>query len=172
MRMEDDLLQCISSARNRRKEVYEVRSRPSEIELRSAAEALGLSLPESYVQFCTALGIGDFNDELHLLPPGELYAFDMPGLEFNGYIAIASDDLGNYLAFNPAQPLEAGERSVYYHCHDPFGFGEASRSFGEFVSLLVSRKFDYHGIVDDLPSFKEAELPEALGKSRPWWKLW
>lgn len=172
MGIDDDLIQHVRSARNKRKEVYVVRSTPSEIELRSAAEALGLSLPESYVRFCTGLGIGDFNDELRLLAPRELYAFDMPGLEFNGYIAIATDDLGNYLAFNPAEAIGAGDRTLYYHCHDPFGFGEASRSFGEFMSLLVSSNFDYHGIVDELPSFREVELPESLGHSRPWWKLW
>ncbi|GHT89735.1 hypothetical protein FACS1894101_0860 [Betaproteobacteria bacterium] len=158
MRFEDDLLERVRSARNKRAPVYVVRSTPTETVLREAAAVLSLDLPESYLQFCTGLGIGDFNEELRLLD--HLYALDMPGLESSGYIAVATDDLGNYLAFNPNETLAQNERSLYYFCHDPFGFGVAGNSFGEFITALVARDFDYHGIVDELPSFKEVTPPD------------
>ena len=172
MRFEDGLLERVRSARNKRTGVYVARSAPTETALRESASAVRLELPESYVQFCTHLGIGDFNDELRLFEPEQLYAFDMPGLKFDGYIAIATDDLGNYLAFNPDEVLSHNERTLYYFCHDPFGFGVAGNSFGEFIISLVAHNFDYHGIVDELSSFKEVSPPAAPRRSKPWWKFW
>jgi len=172
MRLHEDLLERVRSARNRRTAVYVVRSSLTETALRQTAAALSLDLPESYIQFCTTLGIGDFNEELRLFNPSQLYAFYMPDLEFNGYIAVATDDLGNYLAFNPNEALSSGERPLYYFCHDPFGFGVAGNSFGDFIVALAARDFDYHGMVEDLPTFKEVRPPVVPRVTKPWWRFW
>lgn len=63
--------------------------------MREAAEALRQPPPDSYMQFCVTLGIGDFDGELRLLPPADLlYAFDMPGMAFDGFVVIATGVLG------------------------------------------------------------------------------
>ncbi|MBC3873364.1 SMI1/KNR4 family protein [Undibacterium flavidum] len=171
--IDEVLLSQVATAKNKRQQlIFAPRDNPSEVELRNAADTLGFHLPESYLQFCIALGIGDFENELRMLNPSELYAFDMPGVKFDGFIAISTDDCGNYLAFDPRESADNGELSVYYCCHDPFGFGIVAPSFGKLIQDLVDRRFKYGELIEDIPSFIEVDLPDVPKSNKPWWKLW
>jgi hypothetical protein len=159
----------------RGKPVFKQRTPVGVRELDAAESRLGLTFPGSYRDFILSCGAGDFKKgELRLFAPSEFYAFDLEGVPFTGYVAIATDEFGNYLAFNPRDPLVGGERPLYYTCHDPFGIGKVSGSFGAFLTALEERGFDYSGIVDEVPGFEEVDLPDqiSLPKPRPWWKFW
>lgn len=173
MRINPDVLKHIATAAGRRgRKVFVVRARPGVEELDVAASVLGLKVPESYVQFCCEFGVGDFNDDLRLLTPGELYAFDMNVTELDGLVVFATDGLGNKLAFDPGAFGADGESPVLYCCHDPFGIGVAAPSFASFIQQMVDGNFDYEGLVEALPSFRALSLPAAPRPLRPWWKLW
>lgn len=173
MLIEESVLSQIVSARNKRHNpVFVPREKASEFDLQEAMDKLGIRVPESYAQFCAVLGVGDFNDDLRMFDPSELYTFDMPGVEFDGFVAISTDGLGNYLAFNPSEIAVEGEIAVYYCCHDPFGFGVASTSFCSFIQQLVENDFNYQELMENLSSFTEMEPPIVPQKSKPWWKVW
>jgi hypothetical protein len=136
--------------------------------LSSVSAKLGVRIPDAYQAFLLDYGAGDMNDSLRFLAPDELYLFsnDSP---MNGFLAIATDDLGNYLAFDPSLIGLSEESAVYYCCHDPFGHAKLAASFDDFIAQLTKLGFDYAALTNDPVDFQEFKSPQA---KRAWWKFW
>ncbi|MBM3116142.1 SMI1/KNR4 family protein [Jeongeupia naejangsanensis] len=92
-----------------------LRTTPTKNDLQEVETSIGMKFPESYANFALNIGIGDFSDELRLFSPAEIYRFDVPDTPFDGWVAFATDSLGNHLSFNPDEAPINNELSIFFN---------------------------------------------------------
>lgn len=149
-----------------------------EMEIRAAEERIGMPLPQGYKVFLRALGPGCWCRANEVSAPDDVFAFDEPGWELNGFISIVQNvgGVGDHLAFNPADPPVDGDRPMYYCAHDPFGYAQVADSFETWARecAAASRKGeDFYVQFDDAvyAKWKEYDARQPK-KDKAWWQFW
>lgn len=149
----------------------------TDAELLSCEERLGIKLPTGYWTFMQTIGPGIWA-LAGVAHPDHIYAFDADCGEMEGCVALAFnvDGCGNSIGFNPL----SDEQSIYYFCHDPFGYVITAPSFEDWVKAIADCqiKNPTNGTelyYDSVGRFTEVKLPDRPGntvKGKPWWQLW
>jgi hypothetical protein len=142
-------------------------------------------LPNSHRTFIAAVGPGHWaNGSGEVMPPGALYAFDADCWEMEGFVGLVDNasGVGDFIAVNPTDPVDAGERPVYYCGHDPFSVVRAADSFEDWIRQSAasdakpSRRYQY---LDEArsESYRRYTLAQSsrskqavVGKR--WWQFW
>jgi hypothetical protein len=146
----------------------------SEADVEQTEATLQCRLPNGFRTFLKTVGSGIWADAVFSLE--EVYAFDEAVGEMCGFIALGINvnGCGDYVAFNPKE--QTG--TIYFCCHDPFGYAVAGASFESYIVALTqfteqnrkSSEFYYK-----LEPFHEIEPPFLQAKrdaNRPWWQFW
>jgi len=94
--------------------------------------------PEDIKELLLSLACGSIND-LHFLHTDMIYPYDEENGAMNGYVAIATDILGNYFAFNPNSD---NPNQIYYYSHDPLGYGVCAKNVTKLLEAFVNSNFD------------------------------
>ena len=140
-------------------------------------------LPDSYHAFVATIGpVHWLNESGVVMAPADVYAFDADCWEMEGFVPLVqnANGVGDYIAVNPKDPIESGERPVYYCGHDPISCARAADSFEAWVRQSVAAKanngsgrYDY---LDDARSASyeryKADQAARRGSTKPWWQFW
>ncbi|HWM91547.1 MAG TPA: SMI1/KNR4 family protein [Thermoanaerobaculia bacterium] len=148
---------------------------PDEMEIRAAEERIGAPLPQGYKLFLRVLGPGCWCRANEISAPADVFVFDESTWEMKGFVAIVENvqGVGDYLAFNPADPQVEGDRPVYYCAHDPYGYARVADSFEIWArecAAAARQEQDFYQQFDEVVSAKSREL-EAKEPKR-WWHFW
>lgn len=149
----------------------------TEAQLLSCEERLGIKLPQGYRLFMQTIGPGIWA-HAGVAHPDNIYAFDADCGEMEGFVALAFnvDGCGNSVGINP----KAEEQTIYYFCHDPFGYAKVADNFEEWVRAIAGcqLKNPTNGTelyYDSVGRFTEVNLPGSTDKKvggKPWWQFW
>jgi hypothetical protein len=149
----------------------------TDAELLNCEERLGIKLPDGYRAFMQTIGPGIWA-LAGVAHPDHLYAFDADCGEMEGYIALAFnvDGCGNSIGISP----KSEDQSIYYFCHDPFGYAVTALSFEDWVKAIADCqiKNPTNGTelyYDSVGRFTEVKLPGSPDKKadgKPWWQFW
>lgn len=147
----NEYIQAIKSAKKKKllwgeKNLYEPGISLNDSDLDELEKRYNFSFPLSIKQFLLGLGCGSIND-LNIPHVDGIYPFDKENGIIEGYIAIATDILGNYIAFNP----NGDDSEVIYYCsHDPVGFGLCSKNIITLTKDFVESGFDIMQVTDNV----------------------
>lgn len=148
----------------------------TEAQLVACEERLGIKLPQGYRLFMQTIGPGIWA-LAGVAHPDNIYAFDADCGEMEGFVSLAFnvDGCGNSIGINP----KSEEPTIYYFCHDPFGYAKLADSFEEWVRAIADcqLKNPTNGTelyYDSVGRFTEVNLPGADKKAggKPWWQFW
>lgn len=152
-----------------------------ETEIQKAEDRIGTPLPESYKLFLRVLGPGCWCRANEISAPAGVEAFTEDNWGIGGFLAIVENvqGVGDYLAFNPADPLVEGERPVYYCSHDPYGYVKAADSFDLWArecAAAARRGEDFYQQFDEAvyASWMEYDrtMKAAKASTKSWWQFW
>ena len=142
--------------------------------LKQAERELGVRLPHSYREFLLKCGPGIWCGDW-IPPPMMLYAFDEDCWEMEGFVTLVHNvqEVGDFVAINPADQEENGEQPVYYCSHDPFGYARIAASFEEWCRKTLEGEQTGEIIYVEVEDAVDAKWKEYLA-SRPkkWWQFW
>lgn len=145
-------------------------------EIEDAEHRLGVTLPESFRCFLRVLGPGDWANAGFVSSAEDVDAF-LNCWEMTGFVALVDNvrEIGDHLAFNPADPEAGGEHPVYYCAHDPFGYARVADSFEDWARATAEAArsaTDFYEPFDDEVWTKWKEFEASRPKTKPWWKFW
>jgi len=100
-------------------------------------KSFGLTFPLKIRKLLLELGQGFAND-LYIHGADMIYPFDEKNGKIEGFVAFASDDLGNYYAFSPKSN---DSEAIYYCCHDPLGYCIVAKDAEDFLNIFISSGF-------------------------------
>jgi SMI1/KNR4 family protein SUKH-1 len=151
--------------------------------IRVPAECPGDILPDSYRVFVATIGsVYWLNESGEVMAPSEIYSFDADCWEMEGFVPLVQNaaGVGDYIAVNPKDPVDAGERPVYYCGHDPVSWVRAADSFEDWVRQSVAAEArdgsDRYEYLDAARSVSyrryQADRSDRGGGARKWWQFW
>ncbi|MEM7343444.1 MAG: SMI1/KNR4 family protein [Chloroflexota bacterium] len=147
----------------------------TDADIKRVEQELDVSLPQSYRQFLLICGSGAWCDDW-IPSPNELYAFDENCWEMAGFVTLVHnvEKLGDFLAINPTDLVEDGERPIYYCSHDPFGYAQIAISFEEWCrNILAGKLTGTFNIYDDVEDAVYAKWKEyRASQPKKWWHVW
>jgi hypothetical protein len=155
-----------------------------EKEIQDAERRIGTPLPRSYKLFLQVLGPGCWCRANDIPTPAGVEAFAEGTWGVEGFFAIVDNvqGLGEFLAFNPADPEIDGERPVYYFSHDPYGYAKVADSFETWArecAAATRQGEDFYQQFDEAVHAKWIEYDKAMkamkapeATSKKWWQLW
>lgn len=107
---------------------------------------LQTSIPTKARKLLYHLGYGQIND-IQFHGSDWVYAFDEDNGAIEGFVTFASDDMGNYYAFNPNN---SNPELIYYCSHDLLGYCELAKDAEEFLRIFVDSNFNITKYVAEL----------------------
>jgi hypothetical protein len=128
------------------KPIYEKISDTTSEMLESVERQYQFQFPPELRQSLESLGSCRINDCFYLHSVAEIYPFSKMDTKLLGHIVFASDDVGNYFAFDPRE----GSHEIFYCSHDPAGFAFVAKDVENLFTLLIDAKFEIDRVVEDL----------------------
>lgn len=146
---------------------------PAGMEIEAAESRIGAPLPRGYKQFLRVLGPGCWCRANAVSAPADVFAFDRSAGEMKGFVAIVENvqGVGDYLAFNPADPQLAGERPVYYCSHDPYGHAKVADSFEAWARECAAAARSERDFYRPFEEVVDARSRGPVARKR-WWHFW
>jgi len=144
-------------------------------EIQAAEDRIGTPLPKGYKLFLKVMGPGCWCRANDVAALDDVFAFDEPEWELNGFISIVQnvEGVGDHLAFNPADPQVEGDRAMYYCAHDPRGYARVADSYEIWArecAAALRQGQDFYLQFDDAVYAKWKEYDARQPKK--WWQFW
>ncbi len=87
-------------------------------------------------------------EDLYIYHVEQIYPFDKENGPTEGFVAFATDIIGNYLAFNPNSDTPS---EIFYCCHDSLGcYAKLASDIGAFLQLLIDSGYDNVALTENL----------------------
>ncbi|GAB1270010.1 hypothetical protein NBRC116493_32630 [Aurantivibrio infirmus] len=128
------------------KPVYSQGKKNSPELLSKVEEKYRFTFPPEIKEFLLELGSGSTED-FYINHAEQIYPFDEDNGPIEGFVAIATDTLGNYFVFNPKSENDS---EIFYCCHDPLGYGKVAPDIGSFLKSFVGNGFKNLDITNEL----------------------